>query len=96
MATPTTPVVFQSAQELQRRLSAGETTSVELVNLFLDQIDRHNHQGLKLKAVISSMPREVAAKTAIVLDRERKEGKLRSALHGIPVIVKVHLELRVR
>lgn len=78
-----------SAQELQQRLEAGELTSERLVALYLDQIDKHNDGGMQLKAVISAAPRQLALQRARELDLERSEGRLRSQLHGIPVILKV-------
>ncbi|KND88994.1 putative amidase [Tolypocladium ophioglossoides CBS 100239] len=81
-------LLFLPAHELQQRLATGQTTSVELANLFLDQIDRHNHQGRKLRAVLSTVPRDVAVRHAWALDEERARGSVRGALHGIPIIVK--------
>ncbi|KAM0553377.1 hypothetical protein ACHAPJ_007391 [Fusarium lateritium] len=78
-------LLFAPAHELQARLERGETTSVELVGLFLKQIERHNHT---FNAVISTSPREIAIARAGDLDKERKAGQIRSKLHGIPVIVK--------
>jgi len=78
-----------TASELQRLLSWGIITSVNLVNWYLDQIDRHNHHGLELRAVVATAPRSLALEEAERLDSERAEGKLRSAAHGIPILVKV-------
>ncbi|KPM44909.1 hypothetical protein AK830_g1647 [Neonectria ditissima] len=49
-------VLRASAADLCRLLEAGETTSVELVDIYIQQITKHNHQGLKLNAVISTLP----------------------------------------
>ncbi len=77
-----------TAYEAQRLLQDGKTTSVELVEAYLDQIERHNHNGLRLHALISVGPRETLLKGARQLDTERKASKLRGPLHGIPIVVK--------
>ncbi|KAI3401004.1 hypothetical protein diail_709 [Diaporthe ilicicola] len=40
-----------TSTELQQLLSNGAITSVDLVDLYLDQIERENHQGLILNAI---------------------------------------------
>ncbi|KAI0098492.1 amidase signature enzyme [Daldinia grandis] len=77
-----------SAVRLQQQLAAGELTSVRLVEEFLDQIERHNSNGMRLNAVISVIDRSLALQTAEHLDDERKQGNIRSSLHGIPIIIK--------
>ncbi|KAI1411627.1 amidase signature enzyme [Hypoxylon sp. FL1857] len=76
------------AFELQQQLAAGELTSVRLVKELLDQIDRHNTKGMCLNAIISVLDRDLALQTAELLDEERAQGKVRSDLHGIPIIIK--------
>lgn len=74
----------------------GHLTSEDMVLSFLDQIARHNNDGLKLRAIISVCPRDVATAQARMLDEERRRGELRSELHGIPIIVKVRRYDKVR
>lgn len=69
-------------------LQAGQTTVVEIVEAYLTQIERHNKAGLGLRAIISTAPRQTVLSWAAKLDCERRNGKVRSALHGIPIIVK--------
>lgn len=69
-------------------MRAGQLTSEALVNIFLDQIGRHNHSGMKLNAVLSVCPRNLAVEQAKRLDEERRLGNIRSDLHGIPIILK--------
>ncbi|KAI1478464.1 amidase signature enzyme [Daldinia eschscholtzii] len=83
-----TSILQASAATLQQQLSVGEVTSVRLVQEFLDQIERHNSNGMRLNAVISVLDRNLALETANRLDKERKHGKIRSSLHGIPIIIK--------
>ena len=75
-----------TAGDLQRDLSSGNLTSVELVNACLDQIEQHDDY---LHAVISKPPRAYLVEQAQKLDVERKTKGIRSKLHGIPILIKV-------
>ena len=75
--------------DLRQLLARREVNSVDLVKGYLDQIDRHNHQGMHLNAVISIAPEDDIIQQAAALDRERADGKVRGPMHGIPVIIKV-------
>jgi len=68
-------------------LGNGETSSVQLVEHYLTRIKRHNPQ---LNAVIAINPD--ALKIAKKLDQERKNGNIRSPLHGMPVLLKDNIE----
>lgn len=78
-----------SAADLQDLFKAGTTTSVQLVEQCLAQIEQHNHKGMKLNAVISTRPRKDVLEEAHKLDVERQEKGSRGPLHGIPLLVKV-------
>jgi hypothetical protein len=67
----------------------GSLTSVDVVNAFLTQIAQHNHNGMKLRAVIDAAPWDLAIKQAEMLDKEGLSKGPRSPLHGIPFLVKV-------
>ncbi|KAI0968988.1 amidase signature enzyme [Xylaria arbuscula] len=83
------PSILQcSAADLQQRLQSGELTSAQLVSDFMRQISAHNHDGMRLNALISVLNRSYAIETARKLDDERAQGKIRGPLHGIPVIIK--------
>jgi amidase len=75
-----------SAQDLERMLQFGEITSIEIIEICLEQIRCHNS---RLKALVSVAPCEELCRIAEALDRERRDGRLRSPLHGIPIILKV-------
>ncbi|KAF9776438.1 hypothetical protein IL306_005373 [Fusarium sp. DS 682] len=62
-----------TAGELRRLLNAGDCTSVELVNLYLKQIAAHNHDGMKLNAMILTAPLDRVLEEARALDQERRE-----------------------
>ncbi|KAL6817485.1 amidase signature domain-containing protein [Trichoderma camerunense] len=72
-----------TAEDLQQLLTAGELTSVELVDRCFAQIDRHDDY---LRAVLQRNPQ--ARTVAATLDLERKNSHLRGPLHGIPILVK--------
>lgn len=76
------------AHEIQDLLTSGQTTSEIIVGDFLDQIERHNLEGHKLRAILFTAPRELALGRARQLDEERAAGHVRGPLHGIPIIIK--------
>ncbi|RPB01682.1 amidase signature enzyme [Choiromyces venosus 120613-1] len=77
-----------TAEELSYRLGAGQISSVRLVETYLAQIEAHNVHGLGLRAVIDVAPRKLILDQAALLDHERRVGRLRGPLHGVPILVK--------
>ena len=77
------------AAALRSLFERQELTSVELVKQVLAQIERHDKKGAKLNAMIAVAPEKDLLRRAAELDEERRAGKLRSRLHGIPLLVKV-------
>jgi len=61
-------------------------TSEQVVSAYLKRIEAYDKQGPKINAIITLNPR--ALDTAKALDAERKSGKVRGPLHGIPVVLK--------
>lgn len=86
-------VLTATVPELIALLEQGKITSVEIASCYASQIKQQNDKGLKLKAVISVVPNHLLLEQATGLDRERKMGKLRSPLHGIPFLAKVSSEI---
>ena len=84
-------VLTATASQLQTLLEAGTISSVDILNSYLDQIEKHNHNGQSLHAVIATAPREIVLDRARLLDQERAERGPRGSMHGIPIIVKVCL-----
>ncbi|MBC52994.1 MAG: amidase [Gammaproteobacteria bacterium] len=70
-------------------LEQGELSSATLVSYYLDTIDRDNRQGHALAAIIDVNADALAR--AQVLDAERAAGNIRSALHGLPVVLKANI-----
>lgn len=77
-----------SAFELSELLAAQAITSIEIVELYLQQIEQHNRRGRQLRALISVAPKHELLKIAKKLDDERARGKIRGPLHGIPIVLK--------
>lgn len=77
-----------SAFELSELLNAQAITCVEIVELYLHQIEQHNRRGRQLRALISVAPKHELMKIAKKLDEERLRGKIRGPLHGIPIVLK--------
>lgn len=76
--------------DLQQKMKAGTLSSVELVQEYLKRIEAIDKNGPMLHSVIELNPDAVSIAT--VLDKERKDGKLRGPLHGIPVLVKDNID----
>src|SRR5438128_3372598 len=71
---------------LQEGMRTGKYTSRRLCELYLARIDAIDRRGPTLRAVIETNPDALAI--APQRDEERKTGKLRGPLHGIPVLIK--------
>ena len=72
--------------DLQAGMKSAKYTSVRLCQLYLARIQAMDKTGLNLHAVIETNPDALAI--AAQLDAERKAGKLRGLLHGIPILIK--------
>ncbi len=73
--------------ELQGLMASGQESSVSITQAYIDRISLIDQQ---LNAVIELNPD--AVQIAEVLDQERKQGKVRSSLHGIPVLIKDNID----
>jgi amidase len=80
----------RSVAEWQAALARGELTSRQLVERYLQRIESLDAQGPKLRAVLETNPE--ALDIAATLDAERRAGKLRGPLHGIPILVKDNID----
>jgi len=80
----------KSIRELQADMASGATTSVALVRFYLRRIAAFDQAGPRLNAVIALNPHAEAV--AASLDAERRRGRTRGPLHGIPVLLKDNLD----
>ena len=72
--------------ETQAALEAGTVTSEDLVKLYLARIEAFDKQGPAINAMVRMNPNALAEARAS--DRERRRGRKRGPLHGIPVVLK--------
>jgi amidase len=72
--------------DLQTRMESGQDTARSLVEKYLARIEAVDRQGPALRSVIETNPD--ALSIADAMDAERKAGKVRGPLHGIPVLLK--------
>jgi amidase len=75
---------------LQEKMAAGTYTAEKLTDLYLARIRDIDHAGPMLRSVIEVNPDAIT--DARALDAERKNGKLRGPLHGIPVLLKDNID----
>lgn len=76
--------------ELEGGMARGEFTSADVVESLLERIAAIDHGGPALRSVVELNPdaRKIAAK----LDRDRRTGRWRGPLHGVPVLLKENIE----
>ncbi len=79
-------VTEKSIPELAAALDAGTVTSRALVLAYRDRVEAYDHAGPALNAMIAMHPEALAEADA--LDAERRAGRRRGPLHGIPIVVK--------
>lgn len=77
-------LAFATVPQLAAALDAGAVTSVALTRMYLERLKR---LGPKLNCVVT-LTEEFALEQAQRADDERRNGKVRSPLHGIPYGVK--------
>lgn len=84
--SPRFEVQEASIRELQRAMTEGRVTSVQVVQAYLARIAAYDARGPELSAMIRLNPRAVT--DAARLDQERRAGKVRGPLHGVPIVLK--------
>ncbi len=76
--------------QLQHQIRSGELSSVALVQYYLDRIEQHDDNGVRLNSVVQL--NKNALKRARALDEERKVSGVRGPLHGLPVLLKDNID----
>src|SRR3954447_22158045 len=79
-------VYEKSIVDLLAAQRIGTVTSHDLMQKYLDRIRAYDKDGPRLNAMIALNPR--ALDEADALDAERRAGRVRGPLHGIPIVVK--------
>ena len=88
---PALDVVELSAVDARDRMAAGTLTSRALTQAYLDRIREVDDAGPMLNAVIEISA--TAISDAEALDAERKAGKVRGPLHGLPILIKDNIDV---
>ena len=76
--------------DLQARMRDGRDTSQTLVRQYLSRIDAIDQRGPAINSVIELNPDAMTIATQ--MDAERKAGKSRGPLHGIPMLIKDNID----
>lgn len=84
------PLQERTIYELQNEMHNGTYTSESITQLYLDEIMRVDKNGPLLRSVIELNPDAISIAKA--MDEERKAGKLRGLMHGIPVLIKDNID----
>ncbi|HTT41778.1 MAG TPA: amidase [Steroidobacteraceae bacterium] len=79
-----------SLAQLGSAQAQGSLTAEALTRSYLERIARYDRQGPTLGAVLALNPEALTAARA--LDQERRAGKVRGPLHGIPLLIKDNIE----
>jgi amidase len=83
-------LVETTVDEIHEALEAGEVTSEELVERYIERIEAYDNSGPELNSVVTV--NENAAERAAELDEKREANGFVGPLHGIPVLVKDQAE----
>ena len=84
---PFPELVEVTISDLQKKMKSGKLTARRLAEMYIDrikQIDTKTHAVLEINPDALSI--------ADTLDKERKSGKVRSMLHGIPILIKDNID----
>jgi amidase len=80
----------ESISSLQEKIVSGKYSSEQITKLYLDRIEAIDKKGPILNSVIEINPDALAIAKA--MDDERKAGKTRGPLHGIPILIKDNID----
>ncbi|MGH7588105.1 MAG: amidase family protein, partial [Gemmatimonadota bacterium] len=76
--------------DLQATMASGEHTARSLTEAYLSRIEELDQDGPALRALLETNPD--ALEVASERDAERRAGRVRGALHGIPILLKDNIE----
>jgi amidase len=83
-----------SILEMQAQMQAGTLTARTLCEAYQERIDQLDQQGPTVNAIMELNPDALAI--AARLDEERRAGKVRGPLHGIPILLKDNIDTHDR
>jgi amidase len=89
---PQVPFALEEAtiDDIQSAYKSGKLTTVNLIQGYLDRINAYEKNGPRINSIIAVNPNVL--KQAALLDAERIKTGPRSALHGIPVLLKDNID----
>jgi amidase len=76
--------------DLQEGMQSGKWTAERITELYQWQIEQVDRRGPNINAVLEVNPGALA--DAAALDVERRAGRVRGPLHGIPVLIKDNID----
>lgn len=79
-----------SIDELQQMVADGKYSYKRIAQLYIERIEQLDKEGPRLNSVVELNPDAIGI--AISMDEERKNGKFRGPLHGIPVLIKDNID----
>ncbi|MCW3079224.1 amidase [Segetibacter sp.] len=83
-------LVEVTIDELQQKMRSGTLTSKAITKGYLKRIEDVDKKGPAINSVIEVNPDAITIAEA--MDAERKAGKVRGPLHGIPVLIKDNID----
>lgn len=93
-STATPPANFpyeeMTIDQMQAGFAEGTFTIEAVVQAYLSRIEALDQAGPNINSIIELNPDALAIAQA--LDKERKDGQLRGALHGIPIVLKDNID----
>ncbi|RXJ74400.1 amidase [Veronia nyctiphanis] len=85
------PVIEEATyDQISQQLNDGSLTSEALITYYLERIASVDDAGPELNAILALNPNALAI--AKERDAERKAGKVRGPLHGLPVVLKDNID----
>jgi amidase len=80
--------------QLQDGMKSGRLSARGIAKAYLDRIAALDRKGPALRAILETNPE--ALSIADAMDAERRQGKVRGPLHGIPVVIKDNIDTHDR
>lgn len=91
LSAPTTfKLIEATVEDITKAFEFGALTAEQLVQLYLNRIEAYEDAGPTLNSITTINPE--ALEVARSLDEEFRSGDARSALHGIPVLLKDNID----
>ena len=87
---PRFPLEEATIQQLQQWMRSGRYMAIALTRAYLERIRTLDQRGPAIHSMIELNPD--ALQIAADMDRERRAGRVRGPLHGIPVVIKDNID----